>query len=234
MRFGRASGGLVVTSLFTLGCGSDKATGPETRITLSAAQATILTNKITLIAPLHSQIAWLADSANLVIKSGAEADLVPISTTIGAGPFYAVGLQRGVQGSAGSFSTFDLIAFNDPSNPTDFIVVDGYNSGSGAPPTSVSGPFDGPAYGYLFHIEGSTVSSWAAALGTAAFTRGLPGGACEGFQSSSGVTCALTSLTASFTIAGAFQDAGPQSSTVAQASLNTTTVAGILLSYHLP
>ena len=138
MRFTRASVGLGVSSLFALGCGSDKVVGPASQITLSAAQATVLMNKIGQFAPLHNQIAWLADSANLVIKSGSQVDLILVSTNLAPGPFYAVGLQRAVQLTGSSFSTFDLIAFNDPSNPTDFIVIDGYNSGSGAPPTSTS------------------------------------------------------------------------------------------------
>ncbi|SRR6266581_3682840 len=234
MRFSGMSAGVLAISLFTLGCGSDSATGPEPTITLSAAQVTVIMNKIIEIAPLHAEISWLADSANLVLKSGAEADLIPLSTTTAPGPFYAVGLQRRVQISANSFSTFDLIAFNDPSNPTDFIIIDGYNSGTGLPPTSTSGNFDGPVNGYLFHIDGSTVSAWRAALGTGTLTGGSPGNACTGFQSSNGVTCAQGALSAAFSIEAAFQDAGPSSNTIAQASLSTTSVAGIILSYNFP
>ena len=187
--------------------------------------------KIAQIAPINAEIAWLADSANLVLRSGAEADVIPLNITTGAGPFYAVGLQRRVQLTGRSFSTFDLIAFNDPSNPTDFLIVDGFASATGTPPTSVSGAFDGPIYGYLFHLDGSTISAWRAALGSGVLTGGAPGSACAGFQSSAGVTCAQESLTSTFTISGAFQDAGPPSSTVAQASLASSTVAGIVLSY---
>lgn len=234
MRLRRAPVGLVVSSLFALGCGSDSATGPAATLTLDATQATVIMNKIIQIAPIHIEIAWLADSANLVLKSGAEADLVPISTTMAPGPFYAVGLQRRVQVSTSSFSTFDLIAFNDPSNPTDIIIIDGYKSGTGLPPTSTSGAFEGPVNGYLFHLDGSTVSSWRAALGTGTLSGGAPGNACSGFQGSNGVTCAQASLTAAFSIDAAFQDAGPSSSTVAQASLGTATVAGIVLNYNFP
>ena len=234
MRFTRASVGLGVSSLFALGCGSDKVVGPASQITLSAAQATVLMNKIGQFAPLHNQIAWLADSANLVIKSGSQVDLILVSTNLAPGPFYAVGLQRAVQLTGSSFSTFNLIAFDDPSNPTNFIVIDGFNSGTGAPPTSTSGNFDGPVNGYLFHVDGSTLASWHAALGTATFTAGTPGGACSGFQSSAGVTCALSDLTVSFSITAAFQDAGPPISQTAQANLASTSVSGIVLSYPAP
>lgn len=232
MRVGRSSVGLVVISF--LACGGDKVTGPPQQITLDAAQAANLMNRIIQIAPIRTQINWLADSANLVLKSGAEANLVPINTNLAAGPFYAVGLQRRVQLTGSSFSTFDLIAFDDPSNPKNFFIIDGANPGTGAPPTSTSGNFDGPVNGYAFHVEGSTIYGWRAALGTATLTSGTPGSACEGFQSASGVTCALTDLSASFSINAAFQDVGPPSSAIVQAVLNTTTVAGILLGYQIP
>jgi hypothetical protein len=235
MRFERASVGLVVGSLFAIGCGSDT-TGPHgPTVTLTAAEATILMARITELAPVHPELAWLADSANLVLKSGAEADVIPLTTDLAAGPFYAVGLQRGVQVSAIAFSTFDLIVFNDPSNPTDFIIVDGFMSGTGTPPTSASGAFGGSAVnGHLFHVAGNTVTAWRAQGGTAALSTGAVGDACTGFVSNVAVTCAQSTLTAEFTIGTAVQDSGPQTSGTRSASLAATTVAGILLSYHFP
>jgi hypothetical protein len=234
MRFERASVGLVVGSLFAIGCGSDT-TGPHgPTITLTAAEATVLMARITELAPVHPELAWLADSANLVLKSGAEANIIPITTDLAAGPFYAVGLQRGVQVSFNTFSTFDLIAFNDPSNPTDFIIVDGFMSGTGTPPTSASGAFGGSAVnGHLFHVAGNTVTAWRAQAGTATLSTGSVGNSCTGFVSTV-VTCAQSTLTAEFTINSAVQDSGPQTSGTRSASLAATTVAGILLSYHFP
>lgn len=225
-----ASAGVVLLSSFALACGGDSSTGPPNTLTLSATQATVLMSKIVQIAPINTDIAWLADSANLVLRSGAQADLIPLTITTGAGPFYAVGLQRRVQLTGTAFSTFDLIAFNDPSNPTDFLIVDGFNSGA-TPPTSATGSFDGAINGFLFHIDGSTISAWRAVLGSGTLTSGASGSSCSGFQSSTGVTCAQASLTATFSITGAFQDAGPTSSTLAQASLASGTVSGIVLSY---
>jgi len=230
MNLRSASAGVVLLSSFALACGGDSSTGPPSTLTLSATQATVLMSKIVQIAPINTDIAWLADSANLVLRSGAQADLIPLSITTGAGPFYAVGLQRRVQLTGAAFSTFDLIAFNDPSNPTDFLIVDGFNSGA-TPPTLATGSFDGAINGFLFHIDGSTISAWRAVLGSGTLTSGASGGACSGFQSSTGVSCAQASLTATFSITGAFQDAGPTSSTLAQASLASATVSGIVLSY---
>jgi hypothetical protein len=204
-------------------------------VTLTAAQATVLMARITELAPVHPELAWLADSANLVLKSGAEADVIPLTTDLGAGPFYAVGLQRGVQVSDIAYSTFDLIAFNDPSNPTDFIIVDGFMTGTaGPPPTSVTGAFGGAVNAHLFHVDGNTVTAWRAQGGTATLSTGSAGSSCAGFASNAGVTCAQSALTAEFNIDSAVQDSGGQTSGTRTASLAATAVAGILLSYHFP
>jgi hypothetical protein len=236
MRFERVSVGLVVGSLFAIGCGSDS-TGPHgPAITLTAAQATTLMARITELAPVHPELAWLADSANLVLKSGAEADVISLTTDLGAGPFYAVGLQRGVQVSFSSYSTFDLIAFNDPSNPTDFIIVDGFVTGTGAPPTSASGTFGGSAVnGHLFHVDGNTVTAWRAQGGTATLSTGSVGNPCTGFASDIGtISCAQAALTAEFNIDSAVQDSGAQTAGARSASLAARTVSGIRISYGFP
>jgi hypothetical protein len=235
MRFERVSVGLVVGSLFAIGCGSDSTAPHGPAVTLTAAQATVLMARITELAPVHPELAWLADSANLVLKSGAEADVISLTTDLGAGPFYAVGLQRGVEVSAIAFSTFDLIVFNDPSNPTDFIIVDGFMSGTGTPPTSVTGSFGGAVNGHLFHVAGNTVTAWRAQTGTATLSTGSIGNPCTGFASDvATITCAQSALTAEFNIDSAVQDSGGQTSGTRSASLAATTVAGILLSYQFP
>ena len=235
MRLERASVGLVVGSLFAIGCGSDTAGPHGPTVTLTAAEATILMARITELALVHPELAWLADSANLVLRSGAEADVIPITTDLAAGPFYAVGLQRGVQVSFSSYSTFDLIAFNDPSNPTDFIIVDGFIAGTGTPPTSASGDFGGSAVtGHLFHVAGNTVTAWRAQAGIAALSTGSVGNACTGFVSNASITCAQSALTAGFIIDSALEDSGGQTFGTLSASLAGASVAGILLSYHFP
>jgi hypothetical protein len=235
MRFVRASVGLVVGSLFAVGCGSDSTAPHGPAVTLTAAQATVLMARITELAPVHPELAWLADSANLVLKSGAEADVISLTTDLGAGPFYAVGLQRGVQVSDIAYSTFDLIVFNDPSNPTDFIIVDGFMTGpAGPPPISVTGAFGGAVNGHLFHVAGNAVTAWRAQAGTATLSTGSVGNPCTGFASDMATTCAQSALTAEFNIVSAAQDGGGQTSGTRSASLAATSVAGILLSYHFP
>ena len=99
---------------------------------------------------------------------------------------------------------------------------------------SVSGDFDYAVNGYIYHLDGATITAWRAALGSGTLSGGSPGNACDGFVASPPVTCALGRLTAAFSIAGAFQDAGPTSNTIAQATLSSTSVAGIILSYSFP
>lgn len=224
-----------LASLLVLGCGGgDKTTGVTGHsVKLSATQASALMTKVVQIAPLHSSIAWLADSANLVLRSGAVAMQVDIATNLGSGPFYAVGLQRAVQTSPNSFSTFDLIAFNDPDNPTDFIIVDGFKSGTSTPPTSVTGSFGGATVnGHLFHIAGNSISSWRASAGTATLARGTFATACEGFQGDATVTCTQANLNASFSIDLALADVGSATTDDKTAVLSSIPVPGIILNFH--
>jgi hypothetical protein len=227
--------GLVAASMILLGCGSDQGTNvTATGIRLTAAQAAALMSRVTQIAPVHPELAWLADSARLVLKSGAEADVIELTTDLAPGPFYAVGLQRSIVTSSNSFATFDLIAFNDPSNPTAFIIVDGYAPGSQTtPPSSITGEFGGGAVsGYLFQVIGGAVSAWRAAAGIATLATGSVGNACLDFQPGAGVTCEQSDLHAQLTIGVAQHDNGVQPSDTRSASLSPTSVAGILLHFH--
>jgi hypothetical protein len=224
-----------VSSLF-VACGdSSGPTQDGPRIQLTSSQAALLVNRVSQIAPVHPELSWLADSVSLVLTSGAFADRIDVVTDLGGGPFYAVGLQRAMTTSSGqATATFDIIAFNDPSNPTDFIIVDGWTRATtSTPPSSVAGPFGQSAdlqlSGHLFHVSGSIVTAWRAEGGTASFAGGTSGGACDGFQQANGVTCAQSALQSTFSITVARQDGGVQSSDTRSASLSATDVTGILL-----
>lgn len=225
---------VVLLSSIALACGGDSSTGVNGgSITLSASQATAVMTKITQVTPLHGDIAWLADSANLVLRSGAVAERVDINTNLGSGPFYAVGLQRAVQSGSSRFSTFDIIAFNDPSNPTDFIIIDGFRIGTTSPPTSVTGAFGGSLLnGHLFHVSGNSVSSWRAAVGTGTLSTGSIGSACSGFQGDATVSCTQADLVAAFTIDLALADLGSPTTSDRSAVLATKSVPGIILNFH--
>ena len=239
MRLSPFAGALIAGVGFIVGCGSDGTTDPEqfgTDVTLSATQATNLTTAITYIGRAHSDLKWLGDSANLVLKSGAVAKRVNISTNLASGPFYAVSLQRGVASSTHSFATFDFIAFDNPSHPTAFIVVDGYADGAGtAPPTSASGRFEtlgGGVFGHLFLVSGNIVEGWRSELGEASLIGALTGPPCEVFQGGGGVTCSQSLLQTTFTISIASHDNVVPPADTRFASLSTTNVSGVLLSFQ--
>jgi hypothetical protein len=192
-------------------------------------------SRVKELAPLHPEIAWLGDSATLVLKAGAEVDAVNITTDLGTGPFYAVALQVvnivTLTNSIVTTNSFYFIAFNDPSNPTDFIVIDGFKqNNNNTVPTEASAAFGGSTVvGHLFHVEGTTIAGYRAIIGSAALTSGSPGAACDALPLPSNVTCAQTTLQASFSILQAARDNGGVLSTTRSASLAQTTVAGIRL-----
>jgi hypothetical protein len=230
-------------ALLVVGCDYHDGTSPLTdgnKIHLTQAQAATLVSRISVVAPVHSELAWLADSVGLVLKAGAEADRIEVTTDLATGPFYAVGLQRGVTTASNSFATFDLIAFNDPANPTAFIIVDGYRAIIATqPPQSASGTFgqstsNGIMSGHLFLVAGSSVSAWRAETGTASVATGTMGGVCAAFPLTGGVTCTQAALQSSFTISEARHDNGVEPTDTRGASLSAATVAGVLLRFQFP
>ena len=208
-------------------------------IVLTQDEASLLVSRVAAAAQLHSEIAWLADSVNLVIAAGAEADRLDVTTDLAPGPFYAVGLQRAFPNAPSPFSTFHLIAFNDPSNPTDFIIIGGYHQGApgSAPPQSASGTFSSPnpvvtVTGHLFHFGEALLSEWRASTGSALLQTGTVGDACASLPVPSGVTCTRATLGALFNIDVAFHDAGGQNDTrMAKLTLGAE-VSGIKLIFQ--
>jgi hypothetical protein len=225
-----------LSSVFVACSEANSPTTDGSKIQLTSSQAALLVSRVSQIAPVHPELSWLADSISLVLKSGAFADRIEVVTDLGDGPFYAVGLQRAIKTSNAS-ATFDLIAFDDPSNPTNFIIVDGWSQSSNSTtPSSVTGPFGQEASiqlsGHLFHVSGSTVTAWRAESGTASFVAGAAGGACDGFQPTGMVTCAQSALQSTFSIEVARHDDGAQPSDTRSASLSATDVTGILLIFQ--
>lgn len=212
--------------------------GPNTSgdVQLSASQSTALLARIGQIAPLHPELAWLGDSVAVVLGSGAAITPIELSTDLASAQFYAVGLQRAFVRVTDSFSTYDIIAFDNPASPTNFIIIDAIASASGAtPPTSVTGAFGGGSAStgvnaYLFHIDGNTVSSWRATTGGAAIAADTVAGACAAFEGPSGVTCSRATMTGSFNVISAAGDDGASGST-RHATMGTQLIAGARLRF---
>ena len=205
---------LVAASAALLGCESDEnvvgvTTGES--IKLTQAQASALVSYMTTLSTTSNDptLAALADSARFVLKAGAEAHQLAVTTDLGEGPYWAVSMQRtyaGTGASPQSWSTFHVIAFNEPNNVSRFIVLGGFNMVSGStPPNSVSGSIGSSSTSSLtahfFSTTGSQLSSWHANAGTMSMTATPTTEACAGFTATN-MTCVKSSMSVAFNITG--------------------------------
>ena len=228
---------LSLAAIATVACSDDEPSSPNLpeTIQLSAAQATAIKTRIGQLAPIHPELSWLADTIALVVGTGIEVSQVDITTNASDGPFYAISLQRTIRAGAANSASFDVILFNDPSNPTDFIIASGWinpNSNT-TPPTTVTGQFDSPTANstvnaHIFHVAGSTVSAWRATSGTATFSLGGTSGTCPSVPNTASVTCEAADLNATFNIVTAMSDNQTLSSTLS-ATLPAVDVSGIII-----
>jgi hypothetical protein len=225
--------GVLTAAVLASACGDNTAPIATGSIKLSADQVAAVSSRITQIAVSHPELSWLADSVNVVLKTGVEVDSVGLVTDVGAGPFYGVGVQRTV-GLQAAWTTFDLIMFNNPSNPTDFVIVDAFEQGSTpTSPTTASGSFASTTrHAHLIHVSGATLSSWTATAGTVTFASDAPGGACPSFSSTT-MSCYTAGLQTTFEISAAVADIGTVG-TAPMASLSASDVPGVLLKFVLP
>jgi hypothetical protein len=208
-------------------------------VQLSAQQATTLASRIGQVVASNPELGWLADSISFVIKAGALVDSVGLVTSLGSGPFYAVGLQRAISTSSSSSTTFDAILFNNPSDPTDFLIVGGWTQTASAQPAiSVTGSFASPlansgVTAHLFHIASGAVTAWRATSGTATFVTAVGGPPCPSFSGPQGASCSLTGMAAGFTISAA-RVTDPAPADARAASLSYVELPGIRLRVLVP
>lgn len=186
----------------------------------------------TRIASAHPSLAWLTDSLQLAIRSGAEVAPVTIRVDGADVGYYAVGITRTFRYTGPppfSQSSFFLLAFDALSAPTRFVIASGFaGNNTSSLPTSVTGQFGTlAAAGHMIEIVGSSVRDYVASVGSATFTEGTAGAACEGFKQTATLSCFASTLQAALTIALA----EPPSVTLLPktANLATSTVPGILL-----
>jgi hypothetical protein len=198
-----------VVSLAALSLAAGCADGPITpgngeTITLTASQAAALVSQIEGFGASDPTLASLADTVDVVIRAGAEARRVEIPNSQGGSAFYAVSLQR-THPTAPAWSTFNIIAFNDATNPTLFVILGGFNQAQTAtPPNTVSGPIGATSSssltGHLFSVSGNQVLTWNASGGTSYMTAGATTQSCPGWAGPG--TCVTSTMDASFTITG--------------------------------
>ena len=227
----------IIVAAVCAACGGDS-TAPVVggALHLSADQAATVKSRIVQLAPVHPELAWLADSISLVIGTGVQVDSVGLTTDLGSGPFYAVGLQRAITTSVNASATFDVILFNNPSNPTDFVIVDGWaQSSTTTAPTAISRTLgtttSNSVTAHLFHVAGTVVTAWRATAGSASFSRGVEGAPCASIVSKPTLSCSTTPLHASFAITATSSDNGA-SGTTRSATLSAVDVPGILFKFQ--
>jgi hypothetical protein len=126
-----------------VGCSGADNTGPATtpdRLQLTAAQVKSLDSIGQVIVqanPGNANLKALADSTLAVLTAGIEAKRVDIATNLTTAPLYLVGIHRAAAGSTGSYSTWTLVAIDDPSRLANLAEVSGFaQSTSATPPAS--------------------------------------------------------------------------------------------------
>ena len=214
-------------------CSSSSSTGPkQPTIQLTAAQAQAITQRLQQIAASNPGISDLADSITVGIQAGVGVNAVDVTTALGSGPFYAFGLKRVFSGSPGFGPTFDVLVFDNPSDPQNFIIIDVF-AGS-ATPDAANGSFDGSAgtvaTGRLFQVSGDSTLAWIPTQGDVSIAGTGPNGDCGGFQPPTGVTCAQETMHISFSMTSSTPDVGT-SGAGPTASFTGADVAGIVLTF---
>jgi hypothetical protein len=166
----------------------------------------MLVSRMSSFSSTDPSLAALGDTARFVLTAGAEARQINVTTDLGDGPYWAVSLQRsrvGTGTSPQSWSTFHVIAFNEPNDPTRFIVLGGFNQATGTtPPNAASGAIGSTVpslTAHLFSVSGTQVSAWHASAGTSSLSVTPTTEACPGF-SATGMTCVKSTMTANFSI----------------------------------
>jgi hypothetical protein len=199
-------------------------------LVLDANEAAALNAKFELIAAASQDLQWLTDSANIVIQAGTQVKLIPVTVDGGATSYYAVSLIRNLM-TTNAFSTFHLIAFDNPSNPTHFLVLNGYAaSGDSHPPTTISGTFGGSdVFAHLITASAGLVNDWQATDGSATLSLGGVSDSPCTLPLPQGVSCLFATLDAQASILAA--TAG-QSVTTRSAAIAPATVPGLLLTYQ--
>jgi hypothetical protein len=205
--------------LTSVACSDTGATTPPDgeEITLTVSQAAALVSKVESFGSLDPTLMALSDTVDVAIKAGAKARRIEITGgDLANNVFYAVSLHRTTK--AGS-STFDVVAFNDPSSPSQFIILGGWALGSEpgtgrSAPSSVSGAIGGGVTtsltGHLFIVAGDQLSAWHATGGTSSLSASATQEPCAGFAGPG--TCVKSNMDATFNIiaTSALQSTGPR------------------------
>lgn len=226
----------VAVTVAACGDGTAPTVSPDT-IRLGGAELHSLDSAGINIAqanPGSADIKSLVDSTLLALTVGVELKRVDISTNLTTAPLYMIGIHRPVKGTTHSFSTWTLVAIDDPNKLGTLMEVGGFaQSNDSTPPTSVSGTI-----GSLGNIgnsillqvgSGGAATVWRPTSGSATFSSDAPGGPCPGFVATAKLSCALETMHVHFTVNAPTGSGGAGSR---QATLSTdASVPGMRLTY---
>ena len=167
-----------------------------------------------------------------MVRAGAQAKRIVVTSQGEEIAYYAVGLQRDVRTGTSSFSTWHLIAFDNASSPTEFILANGFASSSTTtPPSSVDGGFGGDdVFAHFIRVDDGVITAWRAISGGATFRTATSGGDCPVVGTPpDNVTCTLGEIEVSFDIVSTTVPTGNESRT---ANLLATRVPGAVLRFE--
>lgn len=210
-------------------CSSSASTGPNPHtVQLTAAQAQAISQRLQQIAASNPTLGDLADSIAVGIQAGAVVNSIDLTGDLGDGPFYAFGLKRVFEGAPGFGPELNILAFDNPSDPQNFILID-VMAGTGTP-DAATGSFGTSAGGVVFQVSGDSLLTWAATGGGVSIMGHGPNGGCGSYQPPSGITCALETMHISFSITST----GPEFNTSGAgptASFAGADLAGVVLTF---
>ena len=219
-----------IASAVVLSACSDDPAGPADGdvIILTQSQAVALIAKVESFGAQDASLAALSDTIDVVIKAGAQARRIDVTSDIGNGPYWAVSLQM----FAGTTSTFHVIAFDEPSNPTKFIILGGAVLGSSTPVNTASGAIGTTGLvsltGHLYSVSGTGIAAWHVSAGTSSLTAHPTTQACQGFAGPG--NCVAITMDATFNFTASVPDQNGTATGQRVATGSVTQIPGVRLS----
>lgn len=210
-------------------CSSSTSPGPKQHtVELTAAQAQAIAQRLEQIGASNPALGDLADSIAVGIQAGAVVNSIDLTGDLGDGPFYAFGLKRVFEGAPGFGPELNVLAFDNPSDPQNFVLID--VMASSGTPDAAAGSFGTSAGGVVFQVSGDSLLTWDATGGLVSITGHGPNGGCGSYQPPPGITCALETMHISFSITSTVPDVNT-SGTGPTASFAGADLAGVVLTF---
>jgi hypothetical protein len=218
-----------VLCVSSLACGGSESTGPQNtpdKIVLTGGQVHSLDSAgqaIVAANPGNATLKAIVDSTLQALTVGAVLTRLDVSTNVTTAPLYFIGIHRTASLTNHSYSTWNVVGFDDPAHLTVLVEVSGFaENGTSTPPTSVSGTIgdgSGIVNGHFIQVgSGGSITMWDAGSGTASFHSDASTGSCPNFTPPNpGLSCSLetTHLQFSATAASGSGGAGSRQASLA-------------------